>query len=144
MDEKLRYFGLEKNAKVRDNWSSWNVVGPLCFICCSFCFSVVLLVAGDEFCFVFFMFVMMFGVDQARILHCFGVGDWWMANVAIYEGASYIEKLSFYIRVWIGFSAFVCLGSFQVCWCMFAMGFSCNKFSRVGLWGMNALTPWNF
>jgi hypothetical protein len=33
------------------------------------------LVAGDELCFVFFMVVMMFSVDQAGILHCFGVGD---------------------------------------------------------------------
>jgi hypothetical protein len=47
----------------------------LCFICCSFSFSVILLLACDEFCFVFFMVMTMFDVDQAKILHCFGVGD---------------------------------------------------------------------
>ncbi len=47
----------------------------LCFICCSFYFSVVLLLACDELCFVFFMVVTMLGVDQAKILHCFGIGD---------------------------------------------------------------------
>jgi len=112
MDEELWYFGLVENAKVKDSWSSWSVEVVVCFICCSFCFNVVLLFTCDELCFVFFMVVTMFDVDQAIILHCFGVGDWWRANIVIYEGAFYVEKLSSCIRIWIGFSTFVCLGSF--------------------------------
>jgi hypothetical protein len=59
-----------------------------------------------ELCFAFFMVVTMFGVDQVGILHCFGAGDWWRMNVAVYEEASYIVKLSSYIRVWVCFFFF--------------------------------------
>ncbi len=44
----------------------------LIFICRVFWFCNVLLLAGDEFYFYFFMVVMSIGVDQTGILHCFG------------------------------------------------------------------------
>jgi len=35
----------------------------------------------------------VFDVDQVGILHCFGAGDWWRVNVAIYEGACEVKFL---------------------------------------------------
>lgn len=100
MDEELWYFGSAENAKVKDIWSSWSVEGiamlHLLFFFLFYCCFV-------ELCFAFFMVVTMFGVDQVGILHCFGAGDWWRMNVVVYEGASYIVKLSSYIRVWVFF-----------------------------------------
>jgi hypothetical protein len=99
MDEKLRYFEPTKNAKVRNNWSSWNIWHNhyVSFVV----FFVLMLCCWTLFCF-------LHGCDNARcwssgILHCFGVGDWWKVNVAIYEGASYIVKLSSCIKVWVFF-----------------------------------------
>ncbi len=93
MDEELQGFGLAESAKARESQSSWGLK-ELFFICCSFCFCVLLLV-GDEFSFSFFMVVMTFDIYQMRILHYFGDGHLWRANVVVYEEVFYYCEAKF-------------------------------------------------
>jgi hypothetical protein len=140
MDEELQYFGLVENAKVRDSWSSWSVeavvVLHLLFVMFLCCFVA---------CMWWTLFCLFHGCNSVRHWSCKNLAlfwSWWLMEgkcCSIWKGFLWWETTFmcgnlnwfFYICLFWQFSSLL-------------MYFSCNKFKWGGLWGMNALTPWNF